>query len=203
MATLIARFMGPTWDPPGTDRTQVGPCWPHESCYLGSHGFHLVPNFHMVCCDLTKMIGYQDSSPSNCHQMTYPILNPVPIQPRYQGSQGQHGAHMGLPAPCGPHVGTVNLVTWKGYSARLQYLWCYHIRDVMVLLCISGSKWTMLGLNGVTMTQVGPLLDLWALVSGLMTFGSVKILAATVLSKPVPEHPNQCQRTSKAAQHIT
>ena len=23
--TLIARFMGPTWDPPGTDRTQVGP----------------------------------------------------------------------------------------------------------------------------------------------------------------------------------
>ena len=23
--TLIARFMGPTWDPPGADRTQVGP----------------------------------------------------------------------------------------------------------------------------------------------------------------------------------
>ena len=32
---LIARFMGPTWDPPGADRAQVGPCWPHELCYLG------------------------------------------------------------------------------------------------------------------------------------------------------------------------
>ena len=25
MTTLIARFMGPTWGPPGSDRTQVGP----------------------------------------------------------------------------------------------------------------------------------------------------------------------------------
>ena len=25
--TLIARFMGPTWGPPGADRTQVGPMW--------------------------------------------------------------------------------------------------------------------------------------------------------------------------------
>ena len=31
---LIARFMGPAWGPPGDDRTQVGPCWPHEPCYL-------------------------------------------------------------------------------------------------------------------------------------------------------------------------
>ena len=34
--TLIARFMGPTWGPSGADRTQVGPCWPHELCYLGN-----------------------------------------------------------------------------------------------------------------------------------------------------------------------
>ena len=32
---LIARFMGPTLGPPGADRTQVGPCWPHGLCYLG------------------------------------------------------------------------------------------------------------------------------------------------------------------------
>ena len=32
--SLIARFMGPTWGPSGTDRTQVGPCWPHGLCYL-------------------------------------------------------------------------------------------------------------------------------------------------------------------------
>ena len=36
ITTLIARFMGPTWGPSGTDRTQAGPCWPHEPCYLGS-----------------------------------------------------------------------------------------------------------------------------------------------------------------------
>ena len=35
--TQIARFMGPTWDPPGANRTQVGPCWPHEPCYQGRH----------------------------------------------------------------------------------------------------------------------------------------------------------------------
>ena len=33
--SLIARFMGPTWSPPGADRIQVAPCWPHEPCYLG------------------------------------------------------------------------------------------------------------------------------------------------------------------------
>ena len=39
--TLIARFMGPTWGPPGADRTQVGPrwapCWPHGPCSLGTY----------------------------------------------------------------------------------------------------------------------------------------------------------------------
>ena len=37
--SLIAMFMGPTWGPPGADRTQVGaPYWPHEPCYLGCLG---------------------------------------------------------------------------------------------------------------------------------------------------------------------
>ena len=36
VASQIAKFMGPTWGPSGTDRTQVGPmCWPHEHSYLG------------------------------------------------------------------------------------------------------------------------------------------------------------------------
>ena len=34
--SLITKFMGPTWGPPDADRTQIGPCSPHESCYLGS-----------------------------------------------------------------------------------------------------------------------------------------------------------------------
>ena len=34
-AALIAKFMGPASGPSGADRTQVGPCWPHELCYLG------------------------------------------------------------------------------------------------------------------------------------------------------------------------
>ena len=35
--TLIAMFTGPTWGPSGADRTQMGPCWPHKCCYLGSY----------------------------------------------------------------------------------------------------------------------------------------------------------------------
>ena len=34
--TMIARFMGPSWDLSGADRVQVGPIWPHEFCYLGT-----------------------------------------------------------------------------------------------------------------------------------------------------------------------
>ena len=33
--TLIARFIGPTWGPPGADRTDRAPCWPTQPCYLG------------------------------------------------------------------------------------------------------------------------------------------------------------------------
>ena len=35
----IARLMGPTWDPPGSCRPPMAPCWPHEPCYQGAcHG---------------------------------------------------------------------------------------------------------------------------------------------------------------------
>ena len=35
LAAQIAKFVGPTWGPPGSCRSQMGPCWPHESCYQG------------------------------------------------------------------------------------------------------------------------------------------------------------------------
>ena len=35
---LIARFMGPTWGPPGSCRW--APCRPHEPCYLGLRGYN-------------------------------------------------------------------------------------------------------------------------------------------------------------------
>ena len=34
--TLTTKFMVSTWGLSGVDRAQVGPCWPHELCYLGS-----------------------------------------------------------------------------------------------------------------------------------------------------------------------
>ena len=33
--SMLARFMGPTWGPSGTDRTQMGTMLLHELCYLG------------------------------------------------------------------------------------------------------------------------------------------------------------------------
>ena len=37
--TQIAKFMGPTWGPPGACRPRWAPCWPHEPCYQGSIRF--------------------------------------------------------------------------------------------------------------------------------------------------------------------
>ena len=33
--TQIARFMGPTWGPPGPVGPRWAPCWPHGPCYQG------------------------------------------------------------------------------------------------------------------------------------------------------------------------
>ena len=49
--TLIARFMGPTWDPSGTDRTQVGPML--APWYLGTLGQKLWKSYEICirfCC---------------------------------------------------------------------------------------------------------------------------------------------------------
>ena len=32
--SLIAKFIGPTWDPSGPTGPRWAPCWPHELCYL-------------------------------------------------------------------------------------------------------------------------------------------------------------------------
>ena len=36
LGTQIAKFMGPTWGPPGSCRPQMGSMLPHEPCYQGS-----------------------------------------------------------------------------------------------------------------------------------------------------------------------
>ena len=38
LCAQIAKFMGPPWGPPGSWRTQMAPCWPHEPCYQGGWG---------------------------------------------------------------------------------------------------------------------------------------------------------------------
>ena len=40
-----ARFMGPTWGPPGSCRPQIGPCWPHEPCSLGRWSIGVSPSW--------------------------------------------------------------------------------------------------------------------------------------------------------------
>ena len=35
VVTPIARFMGPTWDPPRPIGPRWAPCWPREPCYQG------------------------------------------------------------------------------------------------------------------------------------------------------------------------
>ena len=37
-----AKFMRPTWGPPGSCDPRGAPCWPHEPCYPGTYGTDLV-----------------------------------------------------------------------------------------------------------------------------------------------------------------
>ena len=48
--TLRARFTGPSWGKSGSCRPQVGPCRPHEPCYLGSLPVTL------SVCNITKNV---------------------------------------------------------------------------------------------------------------------------------------------------
>ena len=73
---LIARFMGPTWDPSGADRTQVGPMLAPWTLLSGSshcNSFARAWNDSNELQRLNYMIGYQDSCPSNDHQVTCSI----------------------------------------------------------------------------------------------------------------------------------
>ena len=42
LTTQIAKFMGPTWDPPGSGWPQMGPMLAHEPCYQGTFSNFLV-----------------------------------------------------------------------------------------------------------------------------------------------------------------
>ena len=46
--TQIARFMWPTWGTPGSCRTQMAPCWPHEPCYQG-RSREISQHFESIC----------------------------------------------------------------------------------------------------------------------------------------------------------
>ena len=51
----IARFMRPTWGPPGADRTQVGPWWPHEPCYQRCNGHHVCVWSICLCTNIPQL----------------------------------------------------------------------------------------------------------------------------------------------------
>ena len=57
-ATLIARFMGATWDPSGADRTQVGPMLAHELCYLGMVEINMLWFLTWVSMSVTCLISH-------------------------------------------------------------------------------------------------------------------------------------------------
>ena len=51
--------MGPT----GADRTQVGPCWPHEPCYLGGYPDNSHNNNHQsdITCNIITHVGHVEA----------------------------------------------------------------------------------------------------------------------------------------------
>ena len=65
LTSLIARFMGPTWGPSGTDRTQVGPMLAHGLCSLGRdddkvlklgiHGVVLLDIIYGICFNINPI----------------------------------------------------------------------------------------------------------------------------------------------------
>ena len=53
--------MGPTWGPPGADRTSWAPCWPREPCYqvchyfINTHDFNLITGYATISAHLLYM----------------------------------------------------------------------------------------------------------------------------------------------------
>ena len=54
-ASLIARFMGPTWNPPGTCRPQVGPMWVSWTLYFVWWGkyYHFAGHCRWISIQIT------------------------------------------------------------------------------------------------------------------------------------------------------
>ena len=82
--------MGPTWGPPGSCRSQMGPCWPHELCFQGIHVFilryHWVILFvaiffveHRSPLEFTKAqpISMMTSSNGNIFHVTAPLCGEI------------------------------------------------------------------------------------------------------------------------------
>ena len=51
--SLIARFMGPIWGPPGPTGPRWAPCWPHEPRYLGPYVIDPLL-YELACCESEK-----------------------------------------------------------------------------------------------------------------------------------------------------
>ena len=64
ITSQIAKFMEPSWGPPGSCRSQMAPCWPHETCYQGSD------KRIMLCKGLPPHQRSLDASGSWCLHMT-------------------------------------------------------------------------------------------------------------------------------------
>ena len=120
IASRIAKFMGPTWGPPGSSQPQVGPMLAHKP------GFPCLI-YENIVCDMTTILFRGDEWTEsishelcadfalgcNWAQIDLPIAFRVATQAQSPDSK-VHGANMGptwvLSAPGGPHVGPINLV---------------------------------------------------------------------------------------------
>ena len=121
--------MGPTWGPSGADRTQVGPCWPNELCYLGYKAGGLVDSvwYHVVstkqsasCTDFT-MVFQAAIWKCPCDGKVYGVFCEFTVRsglPVHSNPDSKvHGANMGpiwdWHGPGGPHVGPMNFDNWE------------------------------------------------------------------------------------------
>ena len=75
VTTQIAKFMGPTWDLPGSCRPQMGPCWPmnlaiREPIGFSSHNNNVIPQYLLnVSCFIPHYKSMQESNViSRCWQ---------------------------------------------------------------------------------------------------------------------------------------
>ena len=117
--TQIAKFMGPTWGPPGS-------CWPHETCYQGIEWKSEAFQWHIVVSlsggNSSSGSGRARSDPTHQHRAGHP--GQVHSHSAHQGAQGITGAPTGLlTAPGATYVNTTSLMECESPSqSRLQEL---------------------------------------------------------------------------------